>query len=70
VDVERGVARAVEGSEAEPPYVYIAWASTGESVFVSGGERYERRTLEYRVGDERAVPVPVEAGDFYGMAAS
>jgi hypothetical protein len=55
---------------AEPPYVYIAWASTGESVFVSGGERYERRTLEYRVGDERAVPVPVEAGDFYGMAAS
>jgi hypothetical protein len=70
VDVERGVARAVEGSEVEPPYVYIAWASTGESVFVGGGERYERRTLEYRVGDERAVPVPVEVGDFYGMAAS
>ncbi len=70
VDVERGVVRAVERSEVEPPYVYIAWASTGESVFVSGGERYERRTLEYRVGDERAVPVPVEVGDFYGMAAS
>ena len=70
VDVERGVARAVEGSEVEPPYVYIAWVSTGESVFVSGGERYERRILEYRVGDERAVPVPVEVGDFYGMAAS
>ena len=70
MDVERGVARAVEVSEVEPPCVYIAWASTGESVFVSGGERYERRTLEYRVGDERAVPVPVEAGDFYGMAAS
>jgi hypothetical protein len=69
-DVERGVARAVEGSEVEPPYVYIAWASTGESVFVGGGERYERRTLEYRVGDERAVPVPVEVGDFYGVAAS
>jgi hypothetical protein len=39
-------------------------------VFISGGERYERRTLEYRVGDERAVPVPLEVGDFYGMAAS
>jgi len=70
VDVERGVARAVEGSEVEPPYLYIAWTSTGESVFVSGGERYERRILEYRVGDERAVPVPVEVGEFYGMAAS
>jgi hypothetical protein len=30
----------------------------------------ERRTLEYRVGDERVVPVPVEVGDLYGMAAS
>jgi hypothetical protein len=61
VDVERGVARAVEGSEVEPRCVYIAWASTGGT---SAGP------LEYRVGDERAVPAPVEVGDFYGMAAS
>jgi hypothetical protein len=37
---------------------------------VLGVTRYERRTLEYRVGDERAVLVPVEVGDFYGMAVS
>ena len=37
---------------------------------VLGVTRYERRTIEYRVGDERAVPVPVEVGDFYEMAAS
>ncbi|HYY76386.1 MAG TPA: hypothetical protein VE644_08720, partial [Gaiellaceae bacterium] len=69
VDVERGVARAVSGSGVEPPYVYIAWASSGESVFVSGGDRYNRRILEYRLGDERAVSLPVEVGDFYGMVA-
>lgn len=69
VDVQRGAARAVAGSGVEPPYVYIAWASSGESVFVSGGDRYDRRILEYRLGDERAVSLPVEVGDFYGMAA-
>jgi hypothetical protein len=69
VDVERGVARTVAGSGVEPPYVYIAWASSGESVFVSGGERYDRRILEYRLGDGGAVSLPVEVGDFYGMAA-
>jgi hypothetical protein len=37
---------------------------------VLGVTRYERRTLEYRVGHERAVPVPAGVGDFYGMAAS
>jgi hypothetical protein len=36
----------------------------------NGGKVSERRTLEYRVGDEPVVPGPVEVGDFYGMATS
>ena len=70
VDVERGVARAVEGSEVEPRTSTSPGRPPASPYSSAGAERYERRTLEYRVGDERAVPVPVEVGDFYGMAAS
>ena len=71
IDLERGVAKVVQGSWVESGYVFVAWASSGESVFISGGKRLERRTLvQYQVGAERAVALPVRVGDFYGMAAS
>jgi hypothetical protein len=70
VDLDRETVQFVKGSRVEPGYVFVAWASSGDSVFISGGERFERRTLvRYRPGSERAVGVPVPARDFYGMAA-
>jgi hypothetical protein len=48
----------------------IAWSSTGDEVFLSGGERFKGRMIvRYRLGDELAAPLHVEVGDFYGMAA-
>ena len=71
VDVERGVARAVERSLVPPGYVFVAWAPTGDAVFMSGGDRHEPRTLvAYRLGDDAARRLPVRVGDFYGLAAS
>jgi hypothetical protein len=60
----------VEGSRVQPGYVFVAWASDGDSAFMSGGERFQPRTLVmYRLGSERAVEVPLRVDDFYGMAA-
>ena len=71
VDLGRGVARVVAGSRVEPDYVFVAWSSSGASVFITGGERFKHRTLvEFRLGDERARTLRVDVGDFYGMAAS
>jgi hypothetical protein len=71
VDLERGTVMPVAGSNVEAGYVYVTWASSGESVFITGGERFERRSLlGYRLGAERATRVPVELDDFYGIAAS
>jgi hypothetical protein len=70
VDLERGVAKVVAGSSVDPGYVFVAWASSGVSVFISGGERFAQRTLvEYRLGAEHAATLPVRVGDFYAMAA-
>ena len=69
VDVERGVATAVKGSSVDPPYIDIAWTSSGQSLFIGGGERFKRQIVEYRLGAERAVPL-IEVGDFYGMATN
>jgi hypothetical protein len=70
VDAEQGTATAVEGSRVAPGYVHVAWAASGQSVFMGGGERYERQIVEYRLGDGRAVTLSVDVADFYGMAAS
>jgi hypothetical protein len=40
------------------------------SPYSSAGASGTSAGFSSRVGDERAVPVPVEVGDFYGMAAS
>jgi len=70
VDLDRRAVRVVEGSRVDEGYVFVAWASDGDSVFISGGERFEARTLvPYRIGSERAAAVTVPAVDFYGLAA-
>lgn len=69
VDVEEGVATAVQGSTVHPDYVFVAWPEGGDRVFLSGGPADDRQLLQYRVGEPRAVRVPVDVRDFYGMAA-
>ncbi len=69
VDLADGVARAVEGSTVHPDYVFVAWSSGGERVFLSGGPDNERQLLQYRLGEPRAVPLSVEVRNFYGMTA-
>lgn len=69
VDLAHGVARRVEGSTVHPDYVFIAWSTNGNRVFLSGGPEGDRHLLQYRLGEPRAVPLPVEVRDFYGMAA-
>jgi hypothetical protein len=69
VDVEDGVATPVAGSTVQPDYVFVAWSQAGDRVFLSGGPAGDRQLLQYRLGQPRAARVPVEVGDFYGMAA-
>jgi hypothetical protein len=69
VDLEDGVASIVPGSTVGPVYVFVAWSSGGDRVFVSGGTDGDRRLLQYRLGEPTAVPLAVEVRDFYGMAA-
>jgi hypothetical protein len=69
VDVEKGVASAVQGSTVHPDYVFVAWSQAGDRVFLSGGPADDRHLLQYRPGEPRAVRLPVVVRDFYGMAA-
>jgi hypothetical protein len=71
VEVPSGRLTVVEGSEVPAGYVFVAWTSSGEHVFLTGGQRGEPRTIvAYRLGDERAGELDVEVPDFYGIAAS
>jgi hypothetical protein len=70
VDLEAGTAGLTAGSDVPGGYVFVVWSASGEHVFITGGERFEPRTLiAYRVGDPRAHPIDVEVGDFYDAAA-
>jgi WD40 repeat protein len=68
VDVETGYLDVVDDTNVEPGYVYVDWSPSGESVFITGGSD-ERHLIEYRPSDGEARTIPVEVGDFYGMAA-
>jgi hypothetical protein len=51
------------------PYVFIDWAPSGETVFITGGQHGDsRQVVEYRLGDEVANALDVHVGDFFGMA--
>jgi hypothetical protein len=70
VDVGAGTAGRVEGTTVEG-YVYVDWSPSGEMVFISGGERRAVRTIiEYRLSTDSARRLPIQVGDFYGMAAA
>ena len=70
IDVEEGTMDVVDGTNVEQGHVFVDWSPSGESVFITGGARFgPRQLVEYRVDDGTARTIPVEVGDFYGMAA-
>lgn len=70
VDLDDAEATPVDGSTVQPQYIYVAWSSAGDRVFISGaGPDRPRELVEYRLGDPGAKRIPVSVGDFYGMAA-
>jgi hypothetical protein len=68
VDLETGELDVVDGTRVEAGYVYVDWSPSGESVFITGGSA-ERQLIEYRPAEGEVRTIPVEVGDFYGMAA-
>ena len=70
VDLGDGEAMPINGSTVQPLYVYVAWSSAGDRVFVTGRSDEGFSLLEYRVGAPSAVRIPVRVRDFYGMAAT
>lgn len=70
VDVQTGEADAIEGTVVQPPYNFVDWAASGESVFITGGERSEQRKLvEYLPAEGSVRILSADVGDFYDMAA-
>lgn len=60
----------VPGSTVSPYYVFTAWSTEGDQVFITGGERFKPRTIiAYRLGDRTARALDIEVGDFYDIAA-
>jgi hypothetical protein len=59
VDVARGVAVAVGGSAVEDGYVFLAWSTTGDRVFMSGGRRAPASPVPARRADSAS---PVRRG--------
>jgi hypothetical protein len=70
VDAEAGTAMLVKGTAVEG-YVFVDWSPSGEKVFITGGDRFmERIIIEYQVSSDTARRLPVDVGQFYGMAAA
>jgi hypothetical protein len=68
IDVVTGSMTLVDNATVDTGYVFIDWAPSGRSVFITGGQVAQRRVVEYRIGEAAAEVVHVEVGDFYGMA--
>ncbi len=69
IDVSTGEITMVDGATVSTPYVFIDWAPSGRTVFITGGQKSaHRRIVEYRIGEAAAHVVHVDVGDFYGMA--
>ena len=69
IDVRTGQMTLVEGAIVPTPYVFIDWAPSGRTVFITGGQHGgHRQVVEYRIGDAAAHVLGVAVGDFYGMA--
>ncbi len=69
IDVDTGRTTVVDEATVPTPYVFIDWAPSGDTVFITGGQLAGRRQIvEYRVGEAEAHVLDVSVGDFYGMA--
>ena len=69
IDVRTGQLTLVEGATVPTPYVFIDWAPSGGTVFITGGQLGgHRQVIEYRIGDVAARVLDVTVGDFYGVA--
>lgn len=70
IDVDTGGITLVDEATVTTPYVFIDWAPSGDTVFITGGQLAgHRQIVAYRIGDASAKLVDVAVGDFYGMAA-
>jgi hypothetical protein len=70
VDVGAATATRIKGAAVQEDYVFVDWAAAGETVFIAGGRRGDQRIFAYRLGTASARRLPVEVGDFFGMAAA
>jgi hypothetical protein len=69
IDVTSGQIMLVPEAVVPTPYVFIDWAPSGDTVFITGGQHGgHRQVVEYRIGDAAARVLDIEVGDFYGMA--
>jgi hypothetical protein len=69
IDTDTGHTTLVPGATVPTPYVFIDWAPSGETVFITGGQHGgSRQVVEYRLGDAAANALDVQVGDFFGMA--
>jgi len=57
----------VPGSAVTPGYVFTAWSSDGDEVFMTGGVT-KRELIAYTVGHRRARTLEVRVGHFYDIA--
>ena len=66
-----GRVAVVRDSDVASGYNLVAWSSDGDSVFLTGGNRGDRRMVTaYRLGTLRAHMLDVHVGDFYDFAAT
>jgi hypothetical protein len=69
IEVGTGRTTVVDEATVPTPYVFIDWAPSGDTVFITGGQLAGRRQIvEYRIDDAEAHVLDVSVGDFYGMA--
>jgi hypothetical protein len=70
VDVRSRQVRIVGGSRVRPGYNLVTWASAGDTVFFTGGDRFKKRVVKaYGLGRPEARIVYSGRGDFHGIAA-
>jgi hypothetical protein len=71
VDRASGHVTVVADSEVAAGYVFVAWSASGRQVFLTGGERFQSRTIvAYQLGQPTARTLSLNLPAFYGIAAS
>ena len=70
IDLATGRIDLVNEAIVPTPYVFLDWAPSGDTVYLTGGQLAGRRP-DRRILDRRCLGavLDVSVGDFYGMAA-